>query len=240
MNMMALESDGELLLIDCGLMFPEPAMLGVDLVLPDVSWLSARTEDIRAVLLTHGHEDHIGALPFVLQTLGNPPVYGSALTLGLLSSRLREHDLERSARLHTVKPRQRVDLGPFAVEFFRAAHSIADGLGLAIRTPAGLVVHTGDFKLDPTPVDGERTDLARLAAYGEEGVLLLLSDSTNVENEGVTLSERTVGEAFAEIIPRCRGRVMVAAFASNIHRLQQAIDAGVAAGRKIALNGRSL
>ncbi|MFO7983097.1 MAG: ribonuclease J [Desulfuromonadales bacterium] len=240
MNMMALESGNDLLLIDCGVMFPEPAMLGVDLVLPDISWLAGRSGDIRGLVLTHGHEDHIGALPYLLEALGNPPVYGTALTLGLVGRRLQEHGLEKSARLHTVEPRQRVDLPPFSVEFFRAAHSIADGVGLAIHTPAGLVVHTGDFKLDPTPVDGERTDLARLAACGEEGVLLLLSDSTNVENKGVTLSERTVGEAFDEIIPQCSGRILVAAFASNLHRLQQAIDSGIANGRKIALNGRSL
>ncbi len=240
LNMMALECRGKILLIDCGLMFPEAYMLGIDLVIPDVTPLDGRTGDIVGLVLTHGHEDHIGAIPFLWKRLGRPPVYGTPLTLGLLRGKLEEHDLADEAPLHRVSPRQSVTLGPFEVEFFRAAHSIVDGAGLGIRTPAGLVVHTGDFKLDPTPVDGERTDIARLAAYGEEGVLLLLSDSTNVEKEGFTLSERLVGDAFAEILPRCRGRVLLATFSSNIHRIQQVIDAAAACGRKVILNGRSM
>ncbi len=240
LNLMALECRGKILLIDCGLMFPEAYMLGVDLVLPDVSALAGRQKDIRALVLTHGHEDHIGAIPFLLEELGNPPIFGTGLTLGLLRGKLEEHDLAQRASLHRVYPRQSVDLEPFQVEFFRAAHSIVDGAGLAIRTPAGLIVHTGDFKLDPTPVDGETTDLGRLASYGEEGVLLLMADSTNVERQGHTLSERTVGEAFAEIMPRCRGRIILATFSSNIHRLQQAIDAAIACGRKVMVNGRSM
>ncbi len=240
LNMMALECQGKILLIDCGLMFPEAYMLGIDLVIPDVTPLDGRIGDIVGLVLTHGHEDHIGAIPFLWKRLGRPPVYGTPLTLGLLRGKLEEHDLADEAPLHRVSPRQSVTLGPFEVEFFRAAHSIVDGAGLGIRTPAGLVVHTGDFKLDPTPVDGERTDIARLAAYGEEGVLLLLSDSTNVEKEGFTLSERLVGDAFAEILPRCRGRVLLATFSSNIHRIQQVIDAAAACGRKVILNGRSM
>jgi len=240
LNMMALECRGEILLIDCGLMFPESYMLGIDLVIPDISCLAGREKDIRALVLTHGHEDHIGAIPFLLEALGNPPIYGTGLTLGLLRNKLEEHRLDGKAQLHRVEVRERIRLGAFDVEFYRAAHSIVDGAGLAIRTPAGLIVHTGDFKLDPTPVDGQCTDLERLAAYGEEGVLLLLSDSTNVEKEGRTLSERVVGEALAEILPHCAGHVLVATFSSNIHRIQQVIDAAVACGRKILINGRSM
>ncbi|APG27748.1 ribonuclease J [Syntrophotalea acetylenivorans] len=240
LNMMALEYQGELLLIDCGLMFPEAYMLGIDLVIPDVTVLDERIDDIRGLVLTHGHEDHIGAVPFLLERLGNPPIFGTALTLGLLANKLEEHDLKSSACLHQVRPRQQVTLGAFEVEFFRAAHSIVDGVGLAIRTAAGLVVHTGDFKIDQTPVDNQPTDLARLAAYGDEGVLLLLSDSTNVERKGYTLSEREVGEALAEILPGCDGLVLVATFSSNIHRIQQVIDAAVACGRKVLVNGRSM
>ncbi|HEX9873968.1 MAG TPA: ribonuclease J, partial [Deferrimonas sp.] len=240
LNMMALECRGDILLIDCGLMFPEAYMLGIDLVIPDISCLAGREGDIRALVLTHGHEDHIGAIPFLLEALGNPPIYGTGLTLGLLRNKLEEHRLDDRAQLHRVEVRRRIQLGVFDVEFYRAAHSIVDGAGLAIRTPAGLIVHTGDFKLDPTPVDGQCTDLERLAEYGEEGVLLLLSDSTNVEKEGRTLSERVVGEALAGILPHCTGQVMVATFSSNIHRIQQVIDAAVACGRKILINGRSM
>jgi ribonuclease J len=240
LNMMALECRGRILLIDCGLMFPEAYMLGIDLVIPDVSALAGRQQDICALLLTHGHEDHIGAIPFLLEQLGNPPIYGTGLTIGLLRGKLEEHGLAQRAGLNRVYPRQNIDLDPFQVEFYRAAHSIVDGAGLAIRTPAGLIVHTGDFKLDPTPVDGQPTDLGRLAAYGEEGVLLLMADSTNVEREGHTLSERTVGEAFAEIMPHCAGRIIVATFSSNIHRIQQVVDAALACERKIVVNGRSM
>ena len=240
LNMMALECRGEILLIDCGLMFPEAYMFGIDLVLPDVSILDSRVGDIRALLLTHGHEDHIGAIPYLLKRLGNPPIYGTGLTLGLLRNKLEEHGLTSMAELVGVEPRRRIELGVFSVEFFRVAHSIVDGAGLAVRTPAGLVVHTGDFKLDPTPVDDQPTDLARLADYGEEGVLLLLADSTNVEKEGYTLSERVVGEALRDLLPRCTGRIIVATFSSNIHRIQQIADAAAACGRKIAVNGRSM
>jgi len=240
LNLMAIEARGEIVLIDCGLMFPEAYMFGIDLVVPDISALAGRTGAIRAILLTHGHEDHIGAIPFLLKELGNPPIYGTALTLGLLRTKLEEHGLTGKARLETVLPRQSIELGPFEVEFFRVAHSIVDGCGLALRTPAGLIVHTGDFKLDPTPVDGQTTDLGRLAAYGEEGVLLLMADSTNVERPGQTLSERTVGEALNDIVPRSSGTVFVATFSSNIHRIQQICDAAQAAGRQVLVNGRSM
>jgi ribonuclease J len=240
LNMMVLECRGQLLIVDCGLMFPESYMLGIDLVLPDISVLDGQTDRICGLVLTHGHEDHIGALPFLLERLGNPPIYATALTLGLLTNKLEEHELQGKARLHPVQPRDQVTLGPFEVEFFRVTHSIVDGVGLAIRTPAGLIVHTGDFKIDQTPVDNQPIDLARLAACGEEGVLLLLSDSTNVERKGHTLSEREVGKRLAEIIPRCPGLVAVATFSSNIHRIQQVVNAAVACGRKVLVNGRSM
>jgi len=240
LNMMLLECAGEQLLIDCGLMFPEAYMPGVDLVLPDIGCLAGSTDRLRGLLLTHGHEDHIGAIPFLIEQLGFPPIFGTPLTLGLLEAKLDEHGLRSRCTLEPVAVREPVRLGCFEIEWFRAAHSIVDGAGLAIRTPAGLVVHSGDFKLDPTPVDGQRTDLGRLAALGEEGVLLLMADSTNVEREGHTLSESTVGEAFLELLPRCRGRVIIATFSSNIHRLQQAMDAARSCGRRILVNGRSM
>ncbi len=240
LNMLALEYAGKILLIDCGLMFPEAYMMGIDLVLPDITALQGREADIVGLFLTHGHEDHIGAVPFLWQQLGEPDIYGTGLTLGLLHNKLKEFELDQRVQLVEVQPRQRVELFPFEVEPFRAAHSIVDGAGLAVRTPAGLVVHTGDFKLDQTPVDGQNTDLARLGEFGEEGVLLLLADSTNVENEGYTLSEKTVGKALEEIIPTCPQRVIVATFSSNIHRIQQIADAAAKSGRKLLINGRSM
>jgi ribonuclease J len=240
LNMMVLEHRDDLLIVDCGLMFPEPYMPGIDLVLPDISCLRGRTDRIRGLVLTHGHEDHIGAVPFLLEKLGFPPVYGTALTLGLLRHRLEEHDLAERAELVRVAPRQALDLGAFHVELFRVAHSIVDGIGLAVRTPAGWVIHTGDFKLDQTPVDDQPTDLVRLASYGAEGVLLLMSDSTNVEKKGYTLSEREVAAAFADIMPQARGRVIVATFSSNIHRLQQVVRAAADCGRKVWITGRSM
>jgi ribonuclease J len=240
LNMMAVEYRGDLLLIDCGLMFPEPHMPGIDLVIPDITCLEGRLDRIRGLVLTHGHEDHIGAVPFLLRKLGFPPVYGSPLTLGLLRHRLEEHELLGRADLVEVAPRKALQLGAFHIELFRVAHSIVDGYGVAIRTEAGWVVHTGDFKLDQTPVDDRPTDLVRLAGYGEEGVLLLLSDSTNVEKKGFTLSEREVATAFAEIMPRARGRVVVATFSSNIHRIQQVVQAAINCGRKVVITGRSM
>jgi len=240
LNMMVLEAAGRRIIVDCGLMFPEAYMLGIDLVIPDIAALEQDPLPITALLLTHGHEDHIGAVPFLLEALGNPPIYATPLTLGLLRGKLDEHKLTGKTELRPVQPRQSIDLGPFQVEFFRAAHSIVDGCGLAIRTPAGLIVHTGDFKLDPTPVDNQPTDLGRLAAFGEEGVLLLMADSTNVEQPGPTLSERTVGEAFDTILPTCGGRVFVATFSSNIHRIQQVVDAAAKVGRQILVSGRSM
>ncbi len=240
LNMMVIEANGSLLIIDCGLMFPEAFMLGIDLVIPDISAIADRSDDVVGIVLTHGHEDHIGALPFLLEALGFPPVFGTALTLGLLGNKLEEHHLTSRGECHVVKVREPITVGPFAVEFFRAAHSIVDGCGLAIQTPAGLIVHTGDFKLDPTPVDDQPTDLGRLATLGEEGVLLLMADSTNVECPGTTLSERTVGEALNSLLPRCSGKILVSTFSSNIHRIQQVINAAILANRKVLVSGRSM
>jgi len=239
MNMMAYHCGADIIVVDCGLMFPEPDMLGIDYVIPDISWLRGRSDQVRAICLTHGHEDHIGALPFVLQEL-NVPIYGTALTLGFVNEKLKEYKLDDQVDLRVVKPRDTVELGCFSVEFLRVAHSIVDGCALAITTPEGVVIHTGDFKIDQTPVDGQLTDLASFARYGEQGVLALLSDSTNVEREGFTLSEKSVGEAFDEIFPTCEGRIIVAAFSSSIHRVQQVADAAARCGRKILLNGRSM
>jgi ribonuclease J len=239
LNMTLYEHGDDIIIVDCGLMFPEPAMLGIDLVIPDISYLRENADRVRGIFLTHGHEDHIGALPFVLQEIP-VPLYGTALTLGFVRGKLKEYDLEGLIELRVVKPRTIVNIGNFAVEFIRVAHSIVDGCALAIRSLEGTVIHTGDFKLDQTPVDGELTDLATLSRYGEEGVLALLSDSTNVEREGVTLSERLVGDAFNEIFPLCPGRIIVAAFSSNIHRVQQVVEAAERCGRKVLLNGRSM
>jgi ribonuclease J len=239
MNIMAYEYGDDIVVVDCGLMFPEPFMLGIDYVIPDISWLRERKERVRAICLTHGHEDHIGALPFVLQEL-NVPVYGTALTLGFVNEKLKEYKLDDQVELITVRPRETIALGSFSIEFLRVAHSIVDGCALAISTPEGVVIHTGDFKIDQTPVDGELTDLASLSRYGEAGVLALLSDSTNVEREGYTLSEKEVGAAFADIFPKCKGRIIVAAFSSSIHRVQQVADVAISCGRKILLNGRSM
>ncbi len=237
MNMMAYECGTDIIVVDAGLMFPDAEMPGVDYVIPDIGYLRERAEFVRGILLTHGHEDHIGALPFVLQEL-KVPVYGTALTIGFVSGKLKEYKID--ADLHVVRPRDSVELGCFSVEFIRVAHSVVDGCALAIRTPEGVVIHTGDFKLDQTPVDGELTDLASFARYGDEGVLALFSDSTNVEREGYTISESYVGEALANIFPKCPGRIIVAAFSSNIHRVQQVADVAAATGRKVLLNGRSM
>ncbi len=239
LNMMLFEYGDDIIVVDCGLMFPEPSMLGIDLVVPDITYLKERADRVRGILLTHGHEDHIGALPYVLPEI-NPPIFGTALTLGFVKEKLKEFDLDDKVDLNIVRPRETVALGAFSVEFIRVAHSIVDGCALAIRSPEGVVIHTGDFKIDQTPVDGELTDLATFSRYGEEGVLAFLADSTNVEREGYTLSERLVGDAFDEIFPKCSGRIIVAAFSSNIHRVQQVVNSAARAGRKVLLNGRSM
>lgn len=239
LNMMVMEYDDTIIVIDSGLMFPEDYMLGIDIVIPDISYLRKNKEKVKAFVITHGHEDHTGALPFVLRDI-KAPIYGTALTLGLIKQKLEEFNLEKETELKAVKPRGKISIGPFEIEFIRVSHSIADGAGLAITTPAGVVIHTGDFKLDQTPVDGEVLDYARFSEYGERGVLLLLSDSTNVEKEGYTVSERDVGTTFEEIFSKSEGRIIIAAFSSNIHRVQQVMDVAEKFGRKVLLNGRSM
>ncbi len=238
LNMLALECRDRVIIIDAGLMFPNEEMLGVDLVVPDCAHLSAQAEKIGAIILTHGHEDHIGALPFVLERLNNPPIYGSAFTLALVAEKLREHGIQ--ADLRPVDASTRLDLPPFAVEFIPVAHSIPQGFGLKIETPLGTVVHTGDFKVDHTLTPTEATDLNRLAACGQQGVLALLSDSTNVEREGYTLSETAVRHTIQEIFQRTTGRIMIASFASNIRRVQQVVDSAAQFGRKVVFAGKSL
>lgn len=238
LNMTVLEYNNDIVVIDAGLMFPEEDMLGVDFVIPDFSYLLDNREKLRGIILTHGHEDHTGALPFLLKEI-NAPVYGTPLTLGLVKEKLREHNLEH-AELISVKPRDVINIGAFSIEFIRVTHSIVDGVGLGITTPLGLVVHTGDFKLDPTPVDGQLMDFHRFSEYGERGTLLLLSDSTNAEKGGFTYSEKEVRRVFEDIFSNTNGRIIIATFASNIHRIQQAIDVAVKYGRKVILCGKSI
>jgi ribonuclease J len=240
-NMTAIEADGEVVVIDAGLAFPRDEHLGVDLILPDFSYLTDRDRPIRAVLLTHGHEDHVGALPYLLREGRVQEVWATRLTLGLVKSKLDEHGLLRAAELREAEPEGApVEIGPFRVEFVRVAHSIPDSVAIVLETPGGRILHTGDYKMDHTPVDGLRTDVGRLAEVGNRGVDLFLGDSTNAERPGVTGSERLVGEAFRQIIPPLTGRVLVASFASNVHRMQQAIDVAVEVGRKVCVVGRSM
>jgi len=239
LNMTVLEYDGDILVIDAGLMFPDAEMLGVDIVIPDFSYLIENREKVRAVVLTHAHEDHIGALPFLLREI-KVPVYGTRLTLGFVKDKLEEHDLDKEIDLIVVKPRDTVEIGSFKVEFIRVTHSIVDGVGLGITTPVGRVVHTGDFKIDPTPVDGEVMDLRTFSEYGDKGTLVFLSDSTNAAQGGYTFSEKEVRRGLEDIFSRARGRIVVATFASNIHRVQQIVDVAVMHGRKVILNGKSM
>ncbi|MCX7773859.1 MAG: ribonuclease J [Clostridia bacterium] len=238
-NMTAFEYGENIIAVDCGLAFPEDEMLGIDLVIPDVTYLERNIEKLHGILVTHGHEDHIGALPYVLKKL-RVPVYGTELTLALIENKLAEHDMTESVELRKVKAGQTIQLGPFKIEFVRSTHSIADSVALAIDTPVGMVFHTGDFKIDQTPIEGEPIDLSRIAELGNKGVLLLMSDSTNVERPGYTMSERTVGETFDNVFRGAKGRIIVASFASNIHRIQQIINSAVKYGRKVAIVGRSM
>jgi ribonuclease J len=240
-NMTAIEADDSLVVIDAGLAFPRDEHLGVDLVLPDFAYLAANEDKIRAVVLTHGHEDHVGALPYLMREVRIPEVWATRLTLGLVKSKLDEHGLLREADLHEIDVYgPPISMGPFRIEFVRMAHSIPDAVAVAIETPGGRIVHTGDWKLDHTPVDGQKTDVGKLAELGNRGVDLLLGDSTNAERPGVTQSERVVGEAFRQLIPVRTGRVLISSFASNVHRMQQAIDVAAQNGRKVAIVGRSM
>src|SRR5438093_11625820 len=234
------ETGGEAIVVDAGLAFPRDEHLGVDLVLPDMSYLAERPGGVRAVVLTHGHEDHVGALPYLLRTARVEEVWATRLTLGLIKSKLDEHGLLRAAELRELEVGSPTEVGPFRVEGVRMAHSIPDCVALAIEAEGLLIVHTGDYKLDHTPIDGLKTDVGRLAELGNRGVDLLLGDSTNAERPGVTPSERVVGEAFRQIFPLREGRIPVSSFASNVHRMQQAIDVGVDVGRKVSVVGRSM
>ena len=240
-NMTVYEYGDDIVVVDAGLAFPRDEHLGVDLILPDFGYLAERKDRVRAVILTHAHEDHVGSLAYLLRDVPVPDVWGTRLTLGLAQSRLDEHGLLNSVELREARPEgDPVQIGPFRVSFIRVAHSVPDAVSVVIETPAGRVLHTGDWKLDHTPVDGLRTDVGRFAELGTRGVDLMLGDSTNAERPGVTGSERLVGEAFQQIIPRLEGRVLIACFASNVHRMQQAIDVAVQVGRKVAVVGRSM
>jgi ribonuclease J len=240
-NMTVYEAGDDIVVVDAGLAFPRDEQLGVDLVLPDFSYLRERDGRVRAVLLTHGHEDHVGALPYLLREVAIPVIWATRLTLGLVQSKLDEHGLLRAAELREADPEgPPLDIGRFRVEWVRMAHSIPDTTAIVLETPAGRVVHTGDYKIDHTPVDGVRTDVGRLADIGNRGVDLLVGDSTNAERPGVTPSERVVGEAFRQLIPVRNGRIFVSSFASNVHRMQQAIDVAAEVGRKVTVVGRSM
>ena len=237
-NMTVIRVDDEILIVDAGLMFPDESMLGVDLVIPDITYLIENKDKIKAIVLTHGHEDHIGGLPYVLKRI-NVPVYGTRLTLGILEGRLKENGVD-SGNLHSVMQGDIINVGCFSVGFIRVNHSIPDAVALSIKTPVGMIVHTGDFKFDYTPVDGKMTDFRRLSDLGNKGVLVMLADSTNSEREGHTPSESTVGAAFDKAFHKARGRIIVATFSSNVQRIQQVIDTAVRYKRHVAVLGRSM
>ena len=239
-NMTAFEYANEIILVDCGMAFPDEEMLGIDLVINDITYLEKNKNKLKGIFLTHGHEDHIGGLPYFLKEI-NVPVYGTRLTIALVEHKLKEHNLLSSVKVVNVRAGMTIDIGNyFSVEFIRTNHSIADSAALAITTPLGVVIHMGDFKIDSTPIVGEMIDLTRLGELGNKGVLALLSDSTNVERPGYAMSERSVGEKFESIFKNCKKRIIVATFASNVHRVQQIINAAVANGRKVAVSGRSM
>ena len=239
-NLTVYEYKNDIIIVDCGMTFPDDDMPGIDLVIPDFSYLEKNADRIRGVVVTHGHEDHIGAIPYLLKLI-NVPIYGTALTIGLLGGKLKEHGLLRNARMFPTKAGQTVKLGAFEVEFIHVNHSIPDAVSFAIRTPAGVIVQTGDFKIDTTPIQGGIIDIARFAQLGKQGVLALLSDSTNAERPGYTMSEHKVGESFKELFHRAgQKRIIIATFASNVHRVQQIIDCAAENGRKVALSGRSM
>ena len=239
LNMMIIQHGSHMVVIDAGLMFPDDYMLGVDLVIPDFSYLRENRDKVKAVILTHGHEDHIGAMPFLLKEFP-VPVFGTGFTLDLLREKLKEHVLPQNADLQTVIPGEIHEIGPFKVEYIRVNHSIVDGAGLALETPEGLILHSGDFRIDPTPVDEQTTDLIRFAHFGEKGVLAFFSDSTNAEKEGYTLSERDVKKTLRDFFLTCPGRLIVASFASNITRIQEVISLAEEFGRKVVFNGKSM
>ena len=239
-NITVFEYENEIIVVDCGLSFPEDDMLGIDLVIPDITYLEKNVDKIKGLVITHGHEDHIGAVPYLLKKI-NIPIYATKLTAGLIRNKLEEHKLLRSTELHEVVQGETIELGKnFKVEFIRSSHSIPDSVMLAITTPAGTVLHTGDFKVDYTPIDGKIMDFGRIAELGNQGILALMSDSTNAERKGFTMSESSVGEVFDKLFIHCTKRIVVATFASNVHRVQQIVNAAVKYGRKIAVCGRSM
>ena len=238
-NMTAIRYADDIIVVDSGMMFPDAELLGVDLVMPDITYLKENQEHVRALILTHGHEDHIGAVPYFLGDI-DVPVYGTAFTLALVERRMEEYVLEEEPRLHTIKPKQTVEIGPFKIEFIHVTHSIVSAVALAITTPLGVIIHTGDFKVDPTPTDNELFDLHTLADYGKRGVLLLLSDSTNSDRPGYTESERAVRPRMEEIFNRAEARVVVSCFSSSIHRIQLVLDLAQECGRRVAVIGRSM
>jgi ribonuclease J len=239
-NMTAFEYGKNIILIDCGIMFPENDMLGIDFIIPDWSYLRDKRDLIRGIIVTHGHEDHTGGLPYLLKEFPEIPVFATKLTRGLIEVKLKSHKILDDARLNTIEAGGHLDLGPFALEFFRVAHSIPDGVGVGITTPAGLIVHTGDFKFDHTPVDGKPTDFAKLAEFGGRGVLALMSDSTNADQPGTTPSEKVIDAAFAQVFREAKGRIIVGTFASLISRIQQVANAAMKNNRKLALAGTSM
>ena len=238
-NITVFEYENDIIIVDCGIAFPEDDMLGVDLVIPDVSYLEKNKEKIKGMIITHGHEDHIGAIPYFLKQI-NVPIYATKLTVGLIKNKLEEHKLLKSTKIRIVNQGEKISLGKMKVEFIRSCHSIPDAVALAIHTPVGVIVHTGDFKIDYTPIDNQRMDIGRLAELGNKGVLALLSDSTNSERKGYTMSESTVGEVFDKLFLNCTKRIVVATFASNIHRIQQIVDSAVKYNRKVSVCGRSM
>lgn len=238
-NITVFECDDEIIVVDCGIAFPDEEMYGVDLIIPDISYLKNNVKKIKGIFLTHGHEDHIGSLPYVLKEV-NVPIYGTKLTIGIVKTKLEEHNLLSEVKLHNVEAGDIIKFDKFKVEFIRNTHSIADSCSLAIFTPVGTILHTGDFKIDYTPIDGETMDLQRISNLGKEGVTLLMADSTNVERKGHSLSEKSIGHTLDRIISKARGRVIVATFASNIHRMQQIVDASIKNKRKVVFNGRSM
>ena len=239
-NITVFEYEDEIIIVDCGLTFPEDDMLGVDLVIPDVTYLIKNQEKIKGLVVTHGHEDHIGGIPYFLKQI-NVPIYATKLAVGLISNKLEEHKLLRSTKMHTVNQGETIKLGKnFKVEFIRSSHSIPDSVMLAIKTPVGTILHTGDFKVDYTPIDGQTMDFGRIAELGNQGILALMSDSTNAERKGFTMSESFVGEVFDKLFTNCTKRIVVATFASNVHRIQQIVNSAVKFRRKIAICGRSM
>ena len=238
-NITAIEYEDEIIVIDCGISFPDEDMYGIDLVIPDIKYLLDNKDKVKGLFLTHGHEDHIGAIPYILKQI-NMPVYGTKLTIGLVESKLKEHDMLSKTNLIPISPGESIKLNKLIIEFIRVTHSIAESCALAIHTPIGTVLHTGDFKIDYTPIDGKVMDLNRIAQLGQEGILLLMADSTNVERAGHSLTEKIIGETLNRIISNANGRVIVATFASNIHRMQQIADASMMYNRKIVFSGRSM